>query len=64
VTNWGAYYDYMIVLDADSVMSASTLHSLALSMQANPQAGLIQTSPQVVYAETLFARRLQFTSRL
>lgn len=64
VTSWGSAYEYMLVLDADSVMTPETIHALALLMQANPNAALIQTSPSVIYAETLFARLIQFTSRL
>ncbi len=35
--NWGAAYDYMLVLDADSVMSGETLNALVRLMDANPK---------------------------
>ncbi|HEX6144296.1 MAG TPA: glucans biosynthesis glucosyltransferase MdoH, partial [Geminicoccaceae bacterium] len=61
---WGGAYDFFVVLDADSVMSASTLTTLVRLMAANPRAGLIQTVPQPIRAETLFARIQQFAARL
>jgi membrane glycosyltransferase len=64
ITRWGSRYEYMIVLDADSIMDATALRSLACYMEANPLAGIIQTSPSVIFAETLFARLIQFSARL
>lgn len=64
VKRWGAGYDSMLILDADSIMSADDILQLALLMEGNPQAALLQTSPRVVFARTLFARLIQFTSRL
>jgi membrane glycosyltransferase len=61
---WGAQYDHMVVLDADSLMTGETLRWLAAAMEANPQAGLIQTLPLVVNRNTLFARLQQFAARL
>jgi membrane glycosyltransferase len=61
---WGKRYDYFLVLDADSLMSGETLVHLARLMDANPRAGLIQTSPQPVGASTLFARIQQFAASL
>ena len=45
--NWGALYEYMVVLDAaDSLMSGDTLAQLVRTlMDANPRAGLIQVAP-------------------
>jgi membrane glycosyltransferase len=60
--NWGALYDYMIVLDADSLMAGDTMISLAERMNANPRAALIQVPPQLVGRESLFARLQQFSS--
>ena len=39
VRNWGGAYDYMIVLDADSIMSGQALVSLAQLMEAHPEVG-------------------------
>jgi membrane glycosyltransferase len=61
---WGRHYTYFVVLDADSVMAGSTLVRLVGLMEANPRAGLIQTVPQPVGGETLFARALQFAASL
>jgi len=60
--NWGALYDYMVVLDADSLMSGRTLVRLVQLMDANPRSGLIQAAPLLVGGETLFARSQQFAS--
>lgn len=59
-----ARYDHMIILDADSVMSGDTIVRLAALMERNPRTGLIQTHTVSVGRETLFARVMQFSSRL
>ena len=64
VRTWGGGYDYMIVLDADSVMSGKAVVTLARLMDANPQVGLLQTLPSPAGRETLFARLQQFAARL
>lgn len=64
VTRFGGGYDYMIVLDADSVMGGQTMARLAADMENHPRLGLIQTVPTVVGASTLFARWQQFANRL
>jgi membrane glycosyltransferase len=53
-------YDFMVVLDADSVMDGGTLVRLAADMEADPSLGLIQTVPLPVRQETLFGRLVQF----
>ncbi len=60
----GARFDYMIVLDADSLMGASAVSNLIGLMDANPRVGMIQTVPYPVGRETLFARVQQFSARL
>lgn len=60
----GARFDYMIVFDADSVMSGDTMVRLAALMEASPRTGIIQTHAVATGRETLFARVLQFSSRL
>lgn len=60
--NWGALYDYMVVLDADSLMTAETLVALVRLMDVNPRTALIQVSPQLVGRDSLFARIQQFSS--
>jgi membrane glycosyltransferase len=61
---WGGRYRYFVVLDADSVMSGATLVRLVQLMEANPDAGLIQTVPRPVGGTTLLARILQFSAGL
>lgn len=57
---WGGRYDYMIVLDADSVMCGDTLVEMVRRMQADPGLGLIQARPVSVRGASLFARLQQF----
>jgi membrane glycosyltransferase len=64
VRSFGAAYEFMIVLDADSVMSADLLIALNAIMQARPDLGALQTAPRGIGGETLFARHLQFGIRL
>jgi membrane glycosyltransferase len=60
----GPDYPHMIVLDADSLMQGATIVRLAALMEASPQTGIIQTHIVPAGRETLFARALQFSSRL
>ena len=64
VRRWGAAYDHMVVLDADSDMEAATLITLARAMAADPQAGIIQTLPLLRNRWTPFARMMQFAGRV
>jgi membrane glycosyltransferase len=64
VRRFGAGYDHMIILDADSLMTGDTVVRLAAAMERHPNVGLIQTLPIVVNARTLFARLQQFAGRL
>ena len=61
---WGKDYSYMVVLDADSVMSGDCLVSMVKLMEANPKAGIIQTATQAIGHVTLHARAQQFASRV
>jgi membrane glycosyltransferase len=61
---WGGSYRYMVVLDADSVMSGECLVTLARIMEARPEAGIVQTAPQVVGGNTLHARAQQFANQV
>ncbi len=61
---WGGRYDHMIVFDADSVMETETILLLAGRMEADPEAGLIQTLPRLVGGQTIFARAQQFANGL
>lgn len=64
VEHWGARYDFMITLDADSLMGAGTLIRLQQAMQADPGLGLLQTLPRLVGRRSLYARLQQFGSRM
>jgi membrane glycosyltransferase len=61
---WGRHYEYMVVLDADSLMEGGTLVAMARLMDANPGAGLVQAPPACLNRNTLFARMLQFSGRV
>lgn len=64
VQRFGGRYDFMIVLDADSLMAGDTILRLVGAMERQPHLALIQTLPVVVNARTTFARMQQFASRL
>lgn len=61
ITGWGARHEAMIVLDADSLMSGRAIVRLANAMACDENAGLIQSFPVLIGAETLFARLQQFS---
>lgn len=61
---WGAEYDFMLVLDADSLMTAETIVKMARLMEANPHAGIIQASPQMVNSTSMFARMQKFAGKV
>jgi len=61
---WGPNYDFMIVLDADSVMSGDLMRNLVRMMQSNHDVGIVQTVPRPILAETLFGRVHQFAARI
>src|SRR5438105_5806643 len=64
IKRFGAGYEHMIILDADSLMTGDTIVRLALAIESHPTVALIQTLPIVVNAKTLFARLQQFSGRL
>ena len=61
---WGANYEYMLVLDADSLMTGEAVVKLAQIIEKNPDFGLVQTVPISIGRNTLFARLQQFAGRL
>ncbi|RZU98155.1 membrane glycosyltransferase [Spiribacter vilamensis] len=61
---WGAGYEYMIVLDADSRMTGDAILTLVRRMVANPQAGIIQTVPLPVGQRTVLGRFQQLAASL
>ena len=64
VTRWGGRYEHMLVLDADSLMLGHAMVNLAAAMEADPNAGIIQTLPLIINRNTLFARLQQFAARI
>ncbi len=64
VERWGGGYGAMLVLDADSLMSGEAIVDLTDELAADPTAGLIQSFPQLIGAETVFARQQQFASTI
>ncbi|HEX8538099.1 MAG TPA: glycosyltransferase, partial [Cystobacter sp.] len=61
---WGRRYDFMVVLDADSLMAGDTLVRMARLMEFNPRVGILQAPPLCVGRTTLFARLQQFAGRV
>lgn len=61
---WGSSYRYMVVLDADSIMTGESIVKLVAMMERNPTVGILQTAPRVVNGVTLYSRLQQFASRL
>jgi len=61
---WGKRYRYMVVLDADSLMSGALLTSLVRIMEKNPGIGIVQTFPKQIAADTLLGRVMQFAQAL
>ncbi|MBX3481159.1 MAG: glucans biosynthesis glucosyltransferase MdoH, partial [Caulobacter sp.] len=64
VSRFGGAYEHMIILDADSVMSGETVVKLVDAMERHPGVGLLQTTPVIIGAETLYARAQQFSVRM
>ncbi len=57
-------YQYLVVLDADSMLEARTLRVLVERMDANPRIGLIQVPSLPVRHRSPFARWQQFAARV
>jgi len=61
---WGSAYDFLVLLDADSLMDGETLVALVRRMESDPGAGLIQSLPRLHRGTTLMARVQQFAGRV
>lgn len=61
---WGHEFRYMVVFDADSVMTGPTLVRMVQIMERRRDVGILQTAPMCVNRETLLARVQQFANRL
>ncbi len=64
IERWGGRYDYLLSLDADSLMAPETILELVRRMAAEPRIGLLQTVPTLAGGNTLYARLQQFAGRL
>ena len=60
---WGADYAFMLPLDADSLMGASTILRMARIMQAHPRIGILQSLVVGLPSRSAFARLFQFGMR-
>ncbi|MFW5734540.1 MAG: glucans biosynthesis glucosyltransferase MdoH, partial [Oceanidesulfovibrio sp.] len=61
---WGAHYEYMAVLDADSVMSGETLNRMVELMERKRTVGILQSLPAGTGQHTFIGRVQQFAARL
>ncbi len=61
---WGRSYEYMVVLDADSLMGGSTLVKMVQLMQVEPKIGILQANSTLVNARSMFARVQQFANHV
>ncbi|MGQ7269535.1 glucans biosynthesis glucosyltransferase MdoH [Marinobacter nauticus] len=61
---WGSQYQYMVVLDADSLLAGDTIRTMVQVMNREPQVGILQTAPTIINARSAFARIQQFANRL
>lgn len=61
---WGVEHEFALVLDADSLMSAQAVRRLVLTMQANPQLGILQGLVVGLPSSSAFTRLFQFGMRL
>lgn len=62
VARWGGAHDAMLVLDADSLMTGAAIAALSDTLARDPGAGLIQSFPQLIGAQSVFARMQQFAN--
>ena len=60
---WGASYELMVLLDADSLMTADAVLRLVRIMQAEPRLGILQSLIVGIRSLSLFARVFEFGHR-
>lgn len=60
---FGADYEFMLLLDADSLMAGETIVDLARMAQAHPRIGILQSLVVGAPARSAFARLFQFGMR-
>lgn len=64
IRRFGGAYDYMLMLDADSLMGGETIIGMAQILDRRPAVALLQTVPMVIGARTFFQRWMQFAGHL
>ena len=64
VSRWGGAYEHMLVLDADSLLTGPCIIGLTEAMEADPDAGIVQSLPLIINRNTLFARLQQFAAKI
>ncbi|WP_404406122.1 glucans biosynthesis glucosyltransferase MdoH [Pelagibacterium halotolerans] len=62
ITHSGAAYEFILILDADSLMEGGTIVEMVRRMEAEPELGLLQTLPVIVGARSRFGRAMQFAA--
>ena len=60
---WGDEYDFMLPLDADSVMSGEKIVAMTRMIERHPKLGILQSLAVGAPAESPFARLFQFGMR-
>jgi membrane glycosyltransferase len=60
---WGADYELMLTLDADSLMQGETIVRMVRIMEAYPETGILQSLISGMPAASAFARIFQFGMR-
>ena len=63
-TRWGHNHDFMLTLDADSVMSASSILRMVRTMQKNENLGILQSLVVGLPSDSAFTRIFQFGMRM
>jgi len=61
---WGPQYEYMIVLDADSLLAGTTMVELVRRMNAEHDVGILQVPTVPIGRWSLFARLQQFAAQV
>jgi len=62
VERWGSLYEYMLVLDADSLMDGATIDEMVRRMNQDSSLGILQVAPIPIGRSSLFARLQQFSA--
>ena len=60
----GSDFDYMLVLDSDSRMSADRIHRMIWRIETRPTIGLLQAGIALVPGQTRFGRHQRLSARL